>query len=605
MLARLHASLVNAPTWGSDTAITDITNAAHWQILGCDSNAQSQNIRLVCMNDPEAEESHCGHLDKDVGAVGKIVRLPNECGPSGFARIAKSWIPDDQSIPTSVRRGLVRRDGQQPVVRALALDTDFDKVDWSKTGKISFAIRAASVPGVPVEFKTSQKRRWSSRHPSPQRRFDDSDIDAFLSSFDSFTNDALNQSLKAAAEVLTNPAFKDIVDKMIQEKFPDRNKLDFAKQFSIPPATLSISNANLMNSPLTCGSSTPSVKVDIAANLVAQLNLAVSATGTLSPRQQYAQFNSFFMGIGMAAGIGGIMTLSADVILRLYDREIFPLTQYSSEAWAFQRQIALEVPGILKIEPSFSASAKVIGQVDTVMDVNLGFNMVAQKIEATFPPQSDHPAVASFIAGDTPLVMNVVPGVASSGSVCASHPAIQLTEAYFTVYHEQLGAHINPIFNLAVTGFDGAAKTQVSVGLGAETSFVMQLNAQNAPATEVGTALLPTSTELAARFETRDDTSSAFDGCVKFESLIAFGVDSKGDFGGLFSSDLHSQAQGTRFRILNKCFGSGQTPSVKKRSSMRRQASVALKCPADGFTNKQQLTSGTVSAGDIKTFDNI
>ncbi|KAK7012977.1 hypothetical protein R3P38DRAFT_3007824 [Favolaschia claudopus] len=564
--------------WGSDTAITDITNAAHWQILGCDSNAQSQNIRLVCMNDPEAEESHCGHLDKDVGAVGKVVRLPNECGPSGFARVAKSWIPDDQSIPTSVRRGLVRRDGRQPVVRALALDTDFDKVDWSKTGKISFAIRAASIPGVPTEIKGSRTRHWSSRHTSPQCRIDidlDPDLASFLWSLGEKPI-SLDETLKAVKDVANNPAFKDIVDKIVQEQFPDQNKLDFAKQFSIPPATLSISNANLMNSPLTCGSSWPSVKVDIAASLSAQLNLAVSATGTLSPRQ----FNSFFMGIGMAAEIGGIMTLSADVIGDI-STDTIQLGSVGIPGW---RQIALEVPGILKIEPSFSASAKVIGQVDTVMDVNLGFNMVAQKIEATFPPQSDHPAVASFTAGDTPLVMNVVPGVASSGS---------------------LGAHINPIFNLAVTGFDGAAKTQVSVGLGAETSFVMQLNAQNAPATEVGTALLPTSTELAARFETRDDTSSAFDGCVKFESLIAFGVDSKGDFGGLFSSDLHSQAQGTRFQILNKCFGSGQTPSVKKRSSMRRQASVALKCPADGVTNKQQLTSGTVSAGDIKTFDNI
>ncbi|KAK7062479.1 hypothetical protein R3P38DRAFT_3167478 [Favolaschia claudopus] len=560
--------------WGSDTAITDITNAAHWQILGCDSNAQSQNIRLVCMNDPEDEESHCGHLDKDVGAVGKVVRLPDECGPSGFARIAKSWIPDDQSIPTSVRRGLVRRDDRQPVVRALALDTDFDKVDWSKTGKVNFAIRAASIPGVPTEIKGSQTRRWSSRHTSPQRRIDidlDPDLASFLDSLGK-TPTGLDETLKAVKDAIANsPAFKDIADKVAQEQFPDRNKLDFAKQFSIPPATLSISNANLMNSPLTCGGSSPSVKVDIAANLNAQLNLAVSATGTFAP----PHFDSFFMGIGMAAEIGGIMSLSADVIGDISTDTI----QLGSVGIP-----ALEVPGILKIEPSFSASAQVSGRIDTIMDVNLGFNMVAQKIEATFPPQSDHPPVVSFTAGDTPLVMNAVPGVASSGSV---------------------SAHITPTFNLAVTGFDGVATTQVSVGLGAGTSVVMHLNAQKAPATEVGTALLPTSTELAARFETRDDNAPAFDGCFNFDSLLAFGVDSKGDFGGLFSSDLHSEVQGTRFQILNKCFGSGQASSVKKRSSRRRRALAALKCPADGFTNKQQVTSGTVSAGDIKTFANI
>ncbi|KAK6983934.1 hypothetical protein R3P38DRAFT_372960 [Favolaschia claudopus] len=85
--------------WGSDTAITDITKAAHWQILGCDPNALSQDIRLVCMNDPDDPSSNCEHLYKDIGAVNKIVRLPENCGASAFARISRSWVPDDQSIP--------------------------------------------------------------------------------------------------------------------------------------------------------------------------------------------------------------------------------------------------------------------------------------------------------------------------------------------------------------------------------------------------------------------------------------------------------------------------------------------------------------------------
>ncbi|KAJ6553046.1 hypothetical protein B0H19DRAFT_1263467 [Mycena capillaripes] len=140
--------------WGSNTAITDITTAADWQILGCNSTALQQDIRLVCMNDPDDPNSKCAHLYQDIGAVNKIVRLPEDCGASAFARVSKSWVPDDQSIPSSVRRRLVRRDGKAPVVKALSLDTNFDQVDYSKTGPVNIAIQGANVPGAPNDIQT-------------------------------------------------------------------------------------------------------------------------------------------------------------------------------------------------------------------------------------------------------------------------------------------------------------------------------------------------------------------------------------------------------------------------------------------------------------------
>ena len=56
--------------WGS--AISDITTAAGWEILGCDQNAMEQDIRLVCTSSAAA----CDHLYSSGGAEGKIVRLP-------------------------------------------------------------------------------------------------------------------------------------------------------------------------------------------------------------------------------------------------------------------------------------------------------------------------------------------------------------------------------------------------------------------------------------------------------------------------------------------------------------------------------------------------
>lgn len=63
-----------------------------------------------------------------------------QCGANAFARVVKSWVPDDQSIPSSIKARLVRRDGSPPEVKALAIDTNFDAVDWSKCGVLLFQI---------------------------------------------------------------------------------------------------------------------------------------------------------------------------------------------------------------------------------------------------------------------------------------------------------------------------------------------------------------------------------------------------------------------------------------------------------------------------------
>ena len=58
--------------------ISDITNAAGWEILDCDQNAVEQDIRLVCSSSTAA----CDHLYSSGGAEGKIVRLPESVSVS-------------------------------------------------------------------------------------------------------------------------------------------------------------------------------------------------------------------------------------------------------------------------------------------------------------------------------------------------------------------------------------------------------------------------------------------------------------------------------------------------------------------------------------------
>jgi hypothetical protein len=71
--------------WGAETAISDITTAGGWEILGCSPSALEQDIRLVCTGD----ESDCEHLYSGHGAVDTLVRLPESVRLSRVVRLSK------------------------------------------------------------------------------------------------------------------------------------------------------------------------------------------------------------------------------------------------------------------------------------------------------------------------------------------------------------------------------------------------------------------------------------------------------------------------------------------------------------------------------------
>jgi hypothetical protein len=58
---------------GAPHAITDITDAAGWEIISCHPNKTEQEIQLVCTT-PFGE---CGHLHANGGAEDKVLRLPD------------------------------------------------------------------------------------------------------------------------------------------------------------------------------------------------------------------------------------------------------------------------------------------------------------------------------------------------------------------------------------------------------------------------------------------------------------------------------------------------------------------------------------------------
>lgn len=105
---------------GAPEAISDISEAAGWDIIGCNATStEAQVIRLVCTK----PENGCDDLFLG-GAEHTIVRLPDSCAGAPFARVVSIEDDIDQSVPDYVTAELSKR-GTEPKVLSLAFDYDF------------------------------------------------------------------------------------------------------------------------------------------------------------------------------------------------------------------------------------------------------------------------------------------------------------------------------------------------------------------------------------------------------------------------------------------------------------------------------------------------
>ncbi|KAF5370996.1 hypothetical protein D9615_010020 [Tricholomella constricta] len=353
--------------WGSPDAITDITAAAGWTILGCSPDALAQDIRLVCDSD-DTGSSGCNHLYQSVGAVGKIVRLPESCGKSAFARISKAWVPEDQSIPKDIARRLVRRQGVQPRVQALALDTNFAAVDPATNGEVSIAIQGSTVPGAEGNLTVTP--------PSSRRRRSGHDRRAF-SSFIQDAFDRFNSFDQSATKALS--------------------PVEVSKSFPIFSKSLACAGPPAFDA---------SIKADVDTNARAVITLGVAAAGTIVP----PKLTDFGLFAGMDASLEGTLNLKGNVAAKAD----------SGQLTFFQAGIpGLDFPGVLTIGPTF----KILGQatatldVDVDMEVDLSYTVNGAKL--FFPPSPNNPSGGSFSPGTAPLKLSVSPLIASKAVVAA------------------------------------------------------------------------------------------------------------------------------------------------------------------------------------------
>ncbi|KAJ7155671.1 hypothetical protein C8R46DRAFT_910485 [Mycena filopes] len=463
--------------WGSDNAITDITTAAGWQILGCSPTALNQSIRLVCMDDPADPASQCAHLYQNVGAVNKIVRLPEDCGSSAFARISSAWTPSDQSIPSSIRRRLVRRDGTPPTVKALALDTDFDKVDWSKTGVVNIAILGANVPGAPTEIDTGASSSSTDSTPATRRRSAQLARDPHLAGGDDLRHIA-------------------------------SNKIDVSKNFTLPPINFN-KNINLINSAVSCAGKSLSLQADMQAQATAQISLSVAAIGTIVP----PDMKSFGVIAGMTASVSGTMTMTADVSGRI-DSGKLTLFNLGIPGFSF--------PGILTVGPSFSVEAQLVGDVDLEMDVEVGIVYNVNNAQIAFPPDAKTaPDQSAFQAGDTPLTLNAAPSVSATGTITAHLiPSINLGV-------EALGGKAEAKVFLALD-----ANAALNMNLDAGITKDATVDGSASTTTDNSTTTDDTSADAAPPATT---TTKTFGGCISVTGNVNLKAGVVGSFFGVYS----------------------------------------------------------------------
>ncbi|KAF8877430.1 hypothetical protein BD779DRAFT_1448510, partial [Infundibulicybe gibba] len=407
--------------WGSTNAISDITPAAGWQIISCSPDAVNQDIRLVCMSG-DAAASECDHLYQGAGAEGKIVRLPESCGKSAFARVAKASDPADQSIPPTIAARLVRRDGQPPKVRGLTLDTNFGAVDASKNGNVNFALQAATVPGadgnITIPAQGSQRR---SRLPA--RGLGD------------FIGDAI----------------KGI------------NDFDTDKSTTLKPLDIN-KNFNLFNTSISCPPVSASVSADIGAKAHAVVSIGVAASGTFIP----PKVSDFGIIATITADIDGTLSLVADVSGTLDSGKIkifeigIPGLDFPSD---FSR--------ILTIGPSFQVNAEAKAVLDLNMDLTVGLNYHIDKAQLVFPPKQGQPTNGTFNLGDTPLKLSASPAVKATGSVEAHLiPSLNLGVS-------ALGDTVKAEVFVAL---DASATMQLSLEAQAEAASVVQGSSTHASA---------------------------------------------------------------------------------------------------------------------------
>ncbi|KAJ8693171.1 hypothetical protein PTI98_010412 [Pleurotus ostreatus] len=338
--------------WGSPNAISDITPAAGWTIIGCDKEAMEQDIRLVC-----TKGGDCEHLLQN-GAEGKLVRLPENCLKTPFARVSRSWVHEDQTLPADVSAKLTRRADEIPQVRGLALDTNFTAVDPSKSGNVSIAIQGATVAG--------ENGNATITPPAP------------------------NPPGRRRSEAVHRRALLSF----IEDAFKNFNSFSSDKTIQLPPLKVPKKSVTIFDEKITCGKVQGSIKADASLQADALVTVGIAATGTIIP----PKFDAFGIFAQMNGEIDGTLSLDGSVSgsITIADKVIVAPVGIPG----------LNFPGILTVGPSFKVIAEGKANMELGMKLDLPFNYKMNNVKLFFPPSAAQKSVGPIEPAQSPLTLS-------------------------------------------------------------------------------------------------------------------------------------------------------------------------------------------------------
>ncbi|KAF7368679.1 hypothetical protein MVEN_00192200 [Mycena venus] len=350
--------------WGAADAISDITPAAGWTILDCEKGAMTQDVRLVCH-----DSTGCPHLAQNTGSVGKLVRLPESCGQSAFARVTKDWVHANQTLPVELAAQLRRRDGETPQVKGLSIDADFNSGGACKLCDTRADRVCAEEPRAPA--------RRSRFAPARAARgvTDRSVISVLQQAFQEFNS--FNQSL--------------------MQKLPEVN---FKKTFPLFDEKISCPAAGKIPA------FDASVSGSVDACIVANATLAVTAVGTLMP----ANFTKFGVVVGLDANLEGTLNLKSSASASVD----------SGKVELFEVGITgLDFPGILSVGPTFKVQGEVTANLDVELDLAVDLSYCISGAKFFYPPDPFNTNSGKFTPNNSPLNFSVAPALSSSASITA------------------------------------------------------------------------------------------------------------------------------------------------------------------------------------------
>ncbi|KAF7296604.1 hypothetical protein HMN09_01068000 [Mycena chlorophos] len=350
---------------GASSAISDITNAAGWTILDCDAKSFAQDIRLVCTGN----DDDCAHLFSGHGAVHTLVRLPEDCGASPFARVARSWVHSNQSLPANVAKEIARKmrrrsgTGVAPKVQGLAIDTQFDAAEPA-SGNVTVQILGTTIPGQQGNLTITPPTNST----TPSRRGLFGFIESAFQKFNSFD--------KTVTKTLTPVN----IDKTV----------------------------TLLSASVSCPTPVVSAGVTATAEGKVQATMSVGAVaeGTIIP-PKLTDFGAF---IGLDADMKGTINLKGSAT-GTFNTDT--LTLFSAGL------PGLDFPGVLSVGPTFKVSAVAGASLDIDMDatITLDYNIANAKL--FFPKSTSVSSGGGFTIGDSPLSLGVAPDVSANAGINA------------------------------------------------------------------------------------------------------------------------------------------------------------------------------------------